>query len=215
MSSLAASAGAIHLGMDTSKNTIVVAVLLPGEEVPVIDRMWNEEGSVRHLVGRFPDRAALWACYEAGPCGLPALVRSRNWPDSVCGRLRACLKACSVPSLSRFGAGSCERAAGAWSAQRPRSGAAGVLDTAARERIMPGGGQGAPGWRLWFSGSGWWPFYAGEISRGGRGRGQEQPALPRSAGRRWYPGDMMIDCCDVRSHVVSESVEGGWLMPGT
>lgn len=57
------------MGMDTSKNTIVVAVLMPGEEVPVIDRLWNEEGSVRHLVGRFPDRAALRACYEAGPCG--------------------------------------------------------------------------------------------------------------------------------------------------
>ena len=69
MSSLTSSAGAIHLGMDTSKNTIVVAILMPGEEVPVIDRMWNEEGSVRHLVGRFPDRAALRACYEAGPCG--------------------------------------------------------------------------------------------------------------------------------------------------
>lgn len=69
MSSLASPAGAIHLGMDTSKNTIVVAVLMPGEESPVIDRMWNEEGSVRHLVGRFSDRAALRACYEAGPCG--------------------------------------------------------------------------------------------------------------------------------------------------
>ena len=69
MSSLTSPAGAIHLGMDTSKNTIVVAVLMPGEEVPVVDRMWNEEGSVRHLVGRFPDRAALRACYEAGPCG--------------------------------------------------------------------------------------------------------------------------------------------------
>ena len=53
MSSLTSAAGAIHLGMDTSKNTIVVAVLMPGEEVPVIDRSWNEEGSVRHLVGRF------------------------------------------------------------------------------------------------------------------------------------------------------------------
>jgi transposase len=69
MSSLTSPAGAIHLGMDTSKNTIVVATLMPGEEVPVIDRMWNEEGSVRHLVGRFADRAALRACYEAGPCG--------------------------------------------------------------------------------------------------------------------------------------------------
>ena len=69
MSSLTSPAGAVHLGMDTSKNTIVVATLMPGEEVPVIDRMWNEEGSVRHLVGRFSDRAALRACYEAGPCG--------------------------------------------------------------------------------------------------------------------------------------------------
>jgi len=69
MFSLTSPAGAIHLGMDTSKNTIVVAILMPGEEVPVIDRMWNEEGSVRHLVGRFADRAALRACYEAGPCG--------------------------------------------------------------------------------------------------------------------------------------------------
>jgi hypothetical protein len=80
-------------------------------------------------------------------CGLPALVRSRNWPDSVCGRLRAWLKACSVPSLSRIGAGSCERAAGSWSAQRPRSGAAGVLDAAVRERIMGQPGQG--GLRGW------------------------------------------------------------------
>jgi hypothetical protein len=31
------------------------------------------------------------------------------------------------------------------------------------------------------------------ISRGGRGRGQEQPALPRSAGLGRCPGDMMID----------------------
>ena len=69
MSSLTSPAGAIHLGMDTSKNTIVVATLMPGEEVPVIDRLWNQEGSVRHLVGRFPGRAALRACYEAGPCG--------------------------------------------------------------------------------------------------------------------------------------------------
>src|SRR5258708_5977059 len=63
------AAGLIHLGMDTSKNTIVVGVLMPGEEVPVIDRIWNEEGSVRHLIGRLGDPAGLRACYEAGPCG--------------------------------------------------------------------------------------------------------------------------------------------------
>ena len=55
--------------MDTSKNTIVVAVLMPGEEVPVLDRIWNEEGPVRHLVGRLGEVSALRACYEAGPGG--------------------------------------------------------------------------------------------------------------------------------------------------
>jgi transposase len=69
MPSVTSAAGLIHLGMDTSKNTIVVGVLMPGEEVPVIDRIWNEEGSVRHLIGRFGDPAGLRACYEAGPCG--------------------------------------------------------------------------------------------------------------------------------------------------
>ena len=69
MSSVTPAAGPIHLGMDTSKNTIVVGILLPGDEVPVIDRIWNEEGAVRHLVSRLGDPAALRACYEAGPCG--------------------------------------------------------------------------------------------------------------------------------------------------
>ena len=36
-------------------------------------------------------------------------------------------------------------------------------------------------------------FLCEVISRDGRGRGQEQPALPRSAGRGRCPGDMMID----------------------
>ena len=49
---------------------------------------------------------------------------------------------------------------------------------------------------------------------GNGGRGGSQTYLgPRA--RRAVPGDMMMYCCDVRSHVVSESVEGGWLMPGT
>jgi transposase len=55
--------------MDTSKNSIVVAVLMPGEEIPVLDRIWNDEGSVRHVIGRFGEPGTLRACYEAGPCG--------------------------------------------------------------------------------------------------------------------------------------------------
>ena len=81
---------------------------------------------------------------------------------------------------------------------------------------MPGGGGREPWWWVWFSGSGLLAFLCGVISRGGRGPGarSSQPYLgPRGVG--CCPGDMMIDCCDVRSHVVSESVKGGWLMPGT
>jgi transposase len=69
MTSVPSAAGLIHLGMDTSVNEIVVAVLRPGEEVPVVDRIPGDEESVRRLIGRFPDRRLLSACYEAGPGG--------------------------------------------------------------------------------------------------------------------------------------------------
>ena len=69
MSSVASAAGLIHLGMDTSKNTIVVATLLPGEDGPVTDRIANEEAAIRRLIGRFADRSVLRAWYEAGPGG--------------------------------------------------------------------------------------------------------------------------------------------------
>ena len=64
-----ASAELIHLGMDVSMNAIVVGVLRPGEEMPVVDRVFNDEESIRRLVGRFPDRRMLSVCYEAGPGG--------------------------------------------------------------------------------------------------------------------------------------------------
>ena len=69
MSSVASPAGLIHLGMDTSKNTIMVATLMPGEQTPVIDRVANEEAAVRRFIARFADPAQLRACYEAGPGG--------------------------------------------------------------------------------------------------------------------------------------------------
>jgi hypothetical protein len=59
---------------------------------------------------------------------------------------------------------------------------------------MPGGGGAGSslvGAGYGSAGQGGWPFLCGVISRGGRG--QEQPALPRSAGRYRRPGDMMID----------------------
>ena len=69
MSSVPSAAELIHLGMDTSMKEIVAGVLRPGEEMPVVDRIPNDEESIRRLIGRFPDRRLLSACYEAGPGG--------------------------------------------------------------------------------------------------------------------------------------------------
>ena len=57
----------------------------------------------------------------------------RDGPFTVLGRASLC-------SLALIAAGSCERPAGSGGAKRPRSGAAGALDAAGRERIMAGGG---------------------------------------------------------------------------
>jgi hypothetical protein len=69
MPRVTSAAGPIHLGMDTSKSTIVVGILMPGGEVPVLDRIWNDEASVRRLAGSLGPAARLWACSEAGPGG--------------------------------------------------------------------------------------------------------------------------------------------------
>lgn len=59
----------IHLGLDVHKDTISVGILDPDQQVPDVDRIANDEPSVRRLLARFPDRARLRACYEAGPTG--------------------------------------------------------------------------------------------------------------------------------------------------
>jgi transposase len=69
MPSVPSAAGLIHLGMDTSVKEIVFGVLRPGEEMPAVDRISNDEESVRRLIGRLGDRRLLSACYEAGPGG--------------------------------------------------------------------------------------------------------------------------------------------------
>lgn len=69
MSSVAVSDGLIHLGLDTSKNKIAVAILRWSEQIPDTEIIFNDEVSVRRLIGRFPDRRRLRVCYEAGPTG--------------------------------------------------------------------------------------------------------------------------------------------------
>ena len=69
MNSVALSAGLIHLGLDTSKNAIAVGILRPDEASPDVEKIFNDEASIRRLIDRFPDRGLLRVCYEAGPTG--------------------------------------------------------------------------------------------------------------------------------------------------
>jgi transposase len=73
----------IHLGLDVHKDTISVGVLRPDQQVPDVDRIAHDEASVRRLLARFPDRARLRACYEAGPTGFE-LARLLHRMDVRC-----------------------------------------------------------------------------------------------------------------------------------
>lgn len=58
-----------HIGLDVHKDTIAVAVLRP-EASECDERVIpNTPEALRKLLGRFPDRSGLRACYEAGPTG--------------------------------------------------------------------------------------------------------------------------------------------------
>jgi len=61
--------GAVHLGMDVSKNSISVGVLHVDDADAVVDKITHDEPSVRRFVERFGDRSRLRVCYEAGPTG--------------------------------------------------------------------------------------------------------------------------------------------------
>src|SRR2546428_5373123 len=57
------------VGMDVSKNTIAIALLRPGEQLPVEQTIANTREAVRKQIRRWGDPAALRVCYEAGPTG--------------------------------------------------------------------------------------------------------------------------------------------------
>ena len=60
--SIIAHRGYVHLGMDVSKDTISVAVLPPDRDVAEVDKVFNDETSVRRLIKRLGRPSALWAC---------------------------------------------------------------------------------------------------------------------------------------------------------
>lgn len=59
----------VHVAFDASKNVLVAGILRPGEETATIERVFNDEPSIRRFVKAFPEPGQLRTCYEAGPCG--------------------------------------------------------------------------------------------------------------------------------------------------
>ena len=85
MSSLQHRDDLVHIAFDASKDVLVAGVLRPGEETPTIERVFNDEASIRRFIRGFPERGVLRTCYEAGPCGyeLFRLLTSLKVPCQV------------------------------------------------------------------------------------------------------------------------------------
>jgi transposase len=68
----------VHVGLDVHRDSISVGVLESHVEVPVVEKIFHDEASVRRLINRFADRSRLRVCYEAGPTGyeLARLLRA-------------------------------------------------------------------------------------------------------------------------------------------
>ena len=59
----------VHVAFDSSKDVLVAGILHPGEETATVERIANEETSIRRFVKGFADPRMLRTCYEARPCG--------------------------------------------------------------------------------------------------------------------------------------------------
>lgn len=62
-------ASTTFVGLDVHQESISVALLRPGAQMPEEDQIANTPEAVRKLVRHWKDRAAVRVCYEAGPTG--------------------------------------------------------------------------------------------------------------------------------------------------
>jgi hypothetical protein len=79
VSSFTHNLDAVFIGLDVHKDSISVGILNPGHESADVERIFNDDESVRRLIGRFEDPGRLRVCYEAGPTGFD--TRPRLAPD--------------------------------------------------------------------------------------------------------------------------------------
>ena len=75
-----------YVGLDVHKQSINVAMLLPGRSDAVSWQVENEESSVRRMVGRIRKQTEgeVRCCYEAGPCGYALQRHLHRTTDLVC-----------------------------------------------------------------------------------------------------------------------------------
>jgi transposase len=69
MSSLQHREELVHIAFDASKDLLVAGVLRPGEDTPVVERIFNDEPSPRRFIRGLRAPSRLVTCYEAGPGG--------------------------------------------------------------------------------------------------------------------------------------------------
>jgi hypothetical protein len=64
-----ASSKTTWVGLDVHRDSITSAVLSPDKEVPLVDRWFHDEPSVRRFVSGLGNPTRVRLCYEAGPTG--------------------------------------------------------------------------------------------------------------------------------------------------
>src|SRR5690349_14173971 len=57
------------VGLDVHKNSIVIALLRPGQATPLEWKVRNEPGAVHRLIRKLEHEDGVQCCYEAGPTG--------------------------------------------------------------------------------------------------------------------------------------------------
>jgi hypothetical protein len=65
------SEGSADVGLDAHRERIQAAILLPGQENPIVDSFANTSEAIRRFVRRLQKQARgpIKSCYEAGPLG--------------------------------------------------------------------------------------------------------------------------------------------------
>ncbi len=61
------------------KDSISVGILNPGHESADVEKIFNDEESVRRLIGRFPQPRLLWACTRRARRATTCIACSSRW----------------------------------------------------------------------------------------------------------------------------------------